>query len=89
MNSTSQVEYFSGATLVRVSSQFAIESVIMAENSTRFKLAYSSPLLQPPLLQRLGLCAEYSEASELMHSSTAVESSDLPHMLSLFYKTNL
>ena len=58
MNSISQVEYFSGATLVRVSSQFAVESAIMAENSTRFKLAYSSPLLQPPLLQRLGLCSE-------------------------------
>ena len=50
MNSISQVEYFSGPNLVWVSQQFAIETAIMAENSSCFKLAYSFSLLRPPLL---------------------------------------
>ena len=88
MNSISQVEYFSGSTLVRVSSQFAVESAIMLENTACFKLAYSSLLLQPLLLQRLGFCGESPEASELLQSFTAVESGNLLHILSLFYKSN-
>ena len=40
MNSISQVEYFSGSNLVRVSQQFAVETAIMDENSARFNLAY-------------------------------------------------
>ena len=62
MNSISQVEYFSGSSLVRVLQQFAIEKAIMSENSSRFVLAYSSPLLNQPLLGRLGM-----HEKKLMH----------------------
>ena len=88
MNSISQVKCFYGSTLIKVSSQFAVESAITSENSAHFKLVYSSPLLQSLLLQRLGFCGESPIASELIQSSAAVESGDLPHLFSLFYKSN-
>ena len=88
MNSISQVEYFSGPNLVRVSQQFAIETAIIAENSSRFKLSYSSPLLRPPLLNRLGMCSNTEEAYRLIRETTSIEAGHLSKILSLFHKDN-
>lgn len=88
MNSISQVEYFSSSNLVRVSSQFKIESAIMIENSSRFILAYSSLLLQSPLRQKYGLCGETQHATELLAHTTAIEVDDILTVMSLFEKDN-
>ena len=88
MNFISQVEYFSRPNLIRVSSQFVIEAAIMEENISRFKLAYSSPLLQQLLLQRFGLCSDTKEAYSLIHDSALIDFSTLPKILSLFQKNN-
>ena len=61
MNSMSQVEYFSGSTLVRVSQQFTIESAIIDKNGSHFKLAYLSLLLNFLLLDRLSMRSEKNE----------------------------
>ena len=60
----------------------------MAENSSRFKLAYSSPLLRPPLLNRLGMCGNTEEAYRLIYETTSIEAGDLLKILSLFHKDN-
>ena len=60
----------------------------MAENSTKFKLTFLSPLLQSLLLQKYGLCAETLEASNLLQISVSVESDNFSQLLSLFQKTN-
>ena len=88
MNSILQVEYFSGSDLIRVSLQFDIEVAIITENSVQFKLAYSSPFLQPLLLQKFRLCGDIPEAQQLIHTLASIDSADLPEILSLFHKNN-
>ena len=83
LNSISQVEYFSGSNLVWDSSQFEIESAIMTENSSRFMLAYSYPLLQSPLRQKYDLCGENQDAKELLEHTAAIEEDDLSYCLFL------
>ena len=58
MNSTSEVECLKDGLLIRTSNQFEIERDIIRENSARFTLAHSSPLLQSPLIDKIGLFAE-------------------------------
>ena len=60
----------------------------MAENSSRFKLAYSSPLLRPPLLNQLSMCSNIEEAHHLIHETASIEAGDLSKILSLFHKDN-
>lgn len=88
MNSISQVECFSGSSLVHVSQQFAIEEAIMNENSTCFVLAYSSPLLNQPLLGRLGMCGENSDAQNLLYGAASIDAGEFSKILSLFHKDN-
>ena len=57
MNSTLEVEDEKEGLLVRTSNQFEIERDIMKENSTRFTLAYSTPFLKSPLLEKIGVFA--------------------------------
>ena len=60
----------------------------MAENSSCFKLAYSSPLLRPPLLNRLDMYGNIEEAHRLIHEIASIEAEDLSKILSLFHKDN-
>ena len=82
MNSIPQVENFSSSSLVCVSQQFAIEEVIMTENSSCFVLAHSSSLLNQPLLGRLGMCGK-----KLMHNSFFIK--QRPQMLESSTKSSL
>ena len=86
INSISQVEYFSGSSLVRVSNQFAIEKVIMTKNSSRFILACSSPLLNQPLLGRLGMCGKKTDAQRLLHETASIDAGELSKIHSLFHR---
>ena len=90
MNSISEVEHNIEGFIVITSNQFEIEQAIMKENSARFTLAYSSPLLQSPLLDKIGLFAEKETGKQLI-SQGEVEfegESELTALLSLFYKGN-
>ena len=60
----------------------------MNENSSRFKLAFSSPLLKSPLLDQLGICGDTEAAQSLLNDSATVDASDLAKILSLFHKDN-
>ena len=88
MNSISQVEYFSGTSLVRVSLQFAIEEAIIAENSSCFILACLSPLLNYPLLNRLDMCSKNNKAQYLLHELASIDARDLSKIPSFFCKNN-
>ena len=52
MNFILTVEYESEEIILRVTNQFEIESTIMEENTTRFKLACSSPLFKYEILNK-------------------------------------
>ena len=88
MNSISQVEYFSSSNLVWVSQQFDIETAIIDKNSSRFKLAYSFPLLKSLLLDQLRICGNTEEAHRLIHEMALIEAGDLFKILFLFHKDN-
>ena len=90
MNSISEVEYQIEGVIVRTSNKFEIERAIMKENSARFTLSCSSPFLQSPFLDKIGLSAE-KEIGQQLTSQGEVEfegESDLIALLSLFYKGN-
>ena len=50
-----KVEYIEGRNLLQVSVKEDIEKTVMKENVDRFKLAYSSPLLEEQLCKDPGL----------------------------------
>ena len=56
--------------LMRVTSQFEIEATIINENSNRFILAYSSPLLQLTIIEKLAISRKWPAAYNLLHSGT-------------------
>ena len=68
MNSISAVEYFSNRMLVRVTLWFKIEASTMNENSNWFILAYSFPLLQLHIIEKLEISRELLVAHDLFHS---------------------
>ena len=77
MNSISAVEYFSNGSLVRVTLQFEIEAAIIDKNFNRFILAYSSSLLQSPIVEKLGISKELPIAYDLLHSHTLLSQEKL------------
>ena len=60
----------------------------MAKISARFKLAYSSPLLQEPLVSKFGISEELPAAKLLLSLSASILENDLDLILSLFQKIN-
>ena len=62
----SEVEHQIEGVIVRTSNQFEIEQAIMKKKSSRFTLAYSSPLLQSPLLDKICLFTKKEKVQQLM-----------------------
>ena len=88
MNSISEVEYEIEGVIVRKHNQFEIERAMTKENSARFTLAYSSPLLQIHLLYKMCLFAE-KETGKHLTSQREEEiegESELTALLSHFIK---
>ena len=54
MKSISSVEYSINGTIIRSMSKLELEEAIIRENSTRFKLAYSSPLFHLKNIKQIG-----------------------------------
>ena len=87
MNSFLIVEYFSYSTLV-YALQFEIEATIILENSTCFKLAFSSPLLESLLIDKFGILGELPVAKDLFHLGAIISNNNIDQLLSLFSKSN-
>ena len=62
---------------MKVSSQFQVERVVMAENSKHFVLAYSSPLLWRDWLEKLGLKGESEASKALVNEGVILAKADL------------
>ena len=89
MNSISKVEYFYNRLLVRVSFKLEIKKAIITENDIRFVLAYNSPLLQSPQLDKIGILADSEFSIQLLIGKVQLDCSDnLQLLLSLFTTSN-
>ena len=78
LNSISEVHWFS--------SGVTIEKAVMTKNYVRFKLAYSSPLLQDLLLSDFGLSGELPASSQLANTSASHSLEDISQLLFLCHK---
>ena len=73
-----------------MSNKFEIERSVMKENSARFTLAYSSPLLQSPCLEKIVMFAEKKTGQQVISQGEVKFKGelDLTALMSLFYKGN-
>ena len=62
----SEVEFLKDGLLIRTSNQFEIECNIMTENSAKFTLAHSFPLLQSLLIDKVGFLSENETFYQIM-----------------------
>ena len=73
MKSINKVEYKEEGTLVQVVTKEDAENAIMKENSSRFRLAYSSPLLDDELCEELGLSGEGNLSKDILGSQSQLQ----------------
>ena len=75
---------------MRVSSQVRVEQVIMAKNSKRFVLAYSSLLLRRDVLKKIELLGEEVASQRLINEGVMIPevSPVLSKFLQLLYQPN-
>ena len=85
------MEYLKDGALVRTSNQFKIEHTSIVESSNRFTLAYSSLLLQSPLLNSIGLFIEKEAGQQIFKHSSArcTRDGNLSILLLLFCRENI
>ena len=58
MNTINRVEYREEGVLIQVNIKEEVENIVMQENSSRFRLAYSALILKDELCVELGLSGE-------------------------------
>ena len=68
LNAINRVEYRENGELVQVTTKEEIENDIMIENSSRFRLAYSSPLLDDELCEEVDLSGEGGLSTDILNS---------------------
>ena len=73
MKSINKVEHVEEGNLVQVVTKEEVENAIMKENSSRFRLAYSSPLLNDELSEELGLSGEGSLSKDILGSQSQLQ----------------
>ena len=85
--SISKVEYSEQGCIMQVTSQHLMEKAIMKENSYRFILAHSSPLLQEDSVSALGYSGEGPMSKNILQNRSALETKDegLKELLLLFH----
>ena len=70
MKSINKVEHKEEGTLVQVVTKKEVENAIMKENSSRFRLACSSPLLDNKLSEEMGLLGEGDLSKDTLGSQS-------------------
>lgn len=73
MKSINKVEFKEEGVLVQVVTKEEVENAIMKENSSRFRLACSSPLLNDELSAELGLSGEGNLVKEILGSQSQLQ----------------
>ena len=58
MNAINRVEYREEGVLIQVNTKEVVENIVIRENSSRFRLAYSTLILEDELCIELGLLGE-------------------------------
>ena len=85
MKAINRVECRDNGALIQVSSKVEVERVIMKENETRFKLAYSLLMLNSDMCIDLELSGEGSLAREILSSQRQLEDAlDVQEIFELF-----
>ena len=76
--------------MIQVTSQKLIGQEIMKEKSTRFVLAYSSPLLQPVIVNDLGCSGEGELSINTLQNNMSKSSSDtlLKDLMKIFHQSS-
>ena len=73
MKSINKVECKEKGTLVQVVTREDAENAIMKENPSRFRLAYSSPLLDDELCEELGLSGDGNLSKDILGSQSQLQ----------------
>ena len=79
--------------LVRASDKIQVEEAIIRENTTRFSLAYSSPIFEKDIIEKIGSMAQTDEVKDLIYNNVHIETTNvhinlfLPLLYQLNYKT--
>ncbi|MFN9957528.1 MAG: hypothetical protein ACK55I_30850, partial [bacterium] len=70
-----------------------MEEAIIRENTTRFSLAYSSPIFEKDIIEKIGSIAQTDEVKDLIYNNVYIETTNvhinlfLPLLYQLNYKT--
>ena len=68
LKTINRVEYREGGELIQVSTKYEVENVIMRENSSRFRLAYTALILEDKIYKELGLSGEGNVSKKILNS---------------------
>ena len=68
MNKINRVQYREGSELFKVTTKEEMKNAIMKENSSWFRLAYSSSVLEDNLCQELSLSGKRDLSIVILHS---------------------
>ena len=69
MKSILEVEYTKYSSRVRMSRRSKVKRAIMAENSSRFKLIYSSSIFQNKVLSQIGYIGDLTSSLNLIYNN--------------------
>ena len=72
MRSISAVERLVNGNLIRTSEKIIVEEAIVKENDVPFSLAYSSPMFQKSILEKIGSFGQESESHDLIHNNIRI-----------------
>ena len=72
MTSTLAAEYVLDGSRMRVSNQFEVEQVVIAENFKCFVLAYKSPIFSSDIIKKIGMFGETKSSQDLIFHSQPI-----------------
>ena len=84
MKLISCAEYLMNGSTIRISNQFRVKEAIINENSKRFSLAHTSPLLKASMLEHIELKREKQAYKDLINKGIMII--DINGYVALFLK---
>ena len=90
MNSISVVEYLVNGNLIYASDKISVEEAIIMENTSRFSLAYSSPIFEQNIIKKIGELGQTEESKNLIFNNILIltENKEINCFLALLYQPN-